>query len=176
MVMAKIGRNERCPCGSGKKYKHCCARRPQKPTPAVEPGQGILTQGVERICRAAQQHRQVINELGVFVLFATERGNAWLLEVTQSDCVQVAGDGETLSPEINENPETIEVEWSHTFRVVDRQLVLTAYSDRSEQVLQDCPVREVSAAIRRVAKKYPPSVRQGLHIDPGEQQEESPGR
>jgi hypothetical protein len=21
---AKIGRNEPCPCGSGKKYKHCC--------------------------------------------------------------------------------------------------------------------------------------------------------
>ncbi|MCZ6851047.1 MAG: SEC-C metal-binding domain-containing protein [Planctomycetota bacterium] len=22
-----IGRNEPCPCGSGKKYKHCCGRR-----------------------------------------------------------------------------------------------------------------------------------------------------
>ncbi|MGI6214705.1 MAG: SEC-C metal-binding domain-containing protein [Christensenellales bacterium] len=22
----KIGRNEACPCGSGKKYKHCCGR------------------------------------------------------------------------------------------------------------------------------------------------------
>jgi SEC-C motif-containing protein len=22
----KIGRNESCPCGSGKKYKHCCGR------------------------------------------------------------------------------------------------------------------------------------------------------
>lgn len=22
--MAKVGRNEICPCGSGKKYKHCC--------------------------------------------------------------------------------------------------------------------------------------------------------
>ena len=22
----KIGRNERCLCGSGKKYKHCCGR------------------------------------------------------------------------------------------------------------------------------------------------------
>jgi tetratricopeptide (TPR) repeat protein len=22
--MAKLGRNEPCPCGSGKKYKHCC--------------------------------------------------------------------------------------------------------------------------------------------------------
>ena len=22
----KIGRNEPCPCGSGKKYKHCCGK------------------------------------------------------------------------------------------------------------------------------------------------------
>ena len=25
--MTKIGRNDPCPCGSGKKYKHCCLRR-----------------------------------------------------------------------------------------------------------------------------------------------------
>lgn len=24
--MKKVGRNERCPCGSGKKYKHCCGK------------------------------------------------------------------------------------------------------------------------------------------------------
>ena len=23
----KIGRNDPCPCGSGKKYKHCCMRK-----------------------------------------------------------------------------------------------------------------------------------------------------
>ncbi len=23
----KVGRNDSCPCGSGRKYKHCCARR-----------------------------------------------------------------------------------------------------------------------------------------------------
>ncbi len=44
--MAKIGRNQPCPCGSGKKYKHCClsrdqasraqaARKAQEPLPAV---------------------------------------------------------------------------------------------------------------------------------------------
>jgi len=27
----KIGRNDPCPCGSGKKYKHCCL-----PAPSVE--------------------------------------------------------------------------------------------------------------------------------------------
>src|ERR1700674_2951403 len=26
-VMAKIGRNDRCPCGSGQKYKRCCLPR-----------------------------------------------------------------------------------------------------------------------------------------------------
>jgi hypothetical protein len=25
-----VGRNEPCPCGSGKKYKHCCALKSQK--------------------------------------------------------------------------------------------------------------------------------------------------
>jgi uncharacterized protein YecA (UPF0149 family) len=24
--MPKIGRNEPCPCGSGKKFKHCCGK------------------------------------------------------------------------------------------------------------------------------------------------------
>jgi len=27
--MAKIGRNQPCPCGSGKKYKHCCLSNDQ---------------------------------------------------------------------------------------------------------------------------------------------------
>jgi uncharacterized protein YecA (UPF0149 family) len=26
--MKKIGRNEKCPCGSGKKYKKCCILQP----------------------------------------------------------------------------------------------------------------------------------------------------
>ena len=30
--MAQVGRNERCPCGSGKKFKHCCLLEQIKPT------------------------------------------------------------------------------------------------------------------------------------------------
>ena len=29
--MAKVGRNDPCPCGSGKKYKHCCLLKQAKP-------------------------------------------------------------------------------------------------------------------------------------------------
>jgi hypothetical protein len=28
--MTKAGRNDRCPCGSGKKYKKCCATKHEK--------------------------------------------------------------------------------------------------------------------------------------------------
>lgn len=27
--MSKIKRNDPCPCGSGKKYKHCCLKKPR---------------------------------------------------------------------------------------------------------------------------------------------------
>lgn len=27
----KIGRNDPCPCGSGKKYKQCCLKKPVEP-------------------------------------------------------------------------------------------------------------------------------------------------
>jgi hypothetical protein len=28
--VVKVGRNDPCPCGSGKKYKHCCERKTTK--------------------------------------------------------------------------------------------------------------------------------------------------
>ncbi|MCK5681306.1 SEC-C domain-containing protein [bacterium] len=35
--MVKIGRNNTCPCGSGKKYKKCCLNNPRK-SPQAESG------------------------------------------------------------------------------------------------------------------------------------------
>jgi len=33
----KIGRNDPCPCGSGKKYKHCCLNGHASNTPPADP-------------------------------------------------------------------------------------------------------------------------------------------
>jgi hypothetical protein len=49
--MSKTGRNERCPCGSGKKYKHCCgslARLDNINRVAAETIQRALTSKVQR--------------------------------------------------------------------------------------------------------------------------------
>ncbi len=165
--MAKIGRNERCPCGSGKKYKHCCARNPQvekRPSTPEEQLRISLMEAVEKSVAAARQKQKQIQELGVFVLLSTLQGNSWLFEVTQSDCVQLARDAEQLPVPIDENPETIEIEWSHTYKVKDRQMVLTAYGDKSEMVMEDCPVKEVSASIKRIRKKIPQEMLSEIHI------------
>lgn len=165
--MAKIGRNERCPCGSGKKYKHCCARNPRvekRPSSPEEQLKISLMKAVERSVEAASQKKQTIQELGVFVLLSTSHGNCWLFEVTQSDCVQLSRDAEQLPVPIDENPQTIEIEWSHTYKVKDKQMVLTAYSDKAESVMDDCPVKEVSASIKRIRKKIPPEMLSEIHI------------
>lgn len=165
--MAKIGRNERCPCGSGRKYKHCCALNPlarQRPATAEEQLRISLMGAVEEVSRSAEEGRAMLKELGVFVLFATVGGNAWLLEATQSDCVKLVGDGSRLPVPIDENPETIAVEWSHMFSISDRRIQLEAYQDHSRTFLEDCPVKEVSAALRRIKKKVPAEMLKQIHI------------
>lgn len=167
--MAKIGRNEKCPCGSGKKYKHCCARNPvvnQRQATPEEQLKISLMGAVESVSHAAVEKKPFVLELGVFVLFATANGNGWLFEVTQSDCVQLVRDGKILPVPVDENPKTIEIEWSHIYGVVDKKMQLTAYEDRSKEILADCPVKEISAAIRRIRKKIPADMLGKIHIDP----------
>ena len=167
--MAKIGRNERCPCGSGKKYKHCCARNPQvaqRPSTPEEQLKISLMDAVEKSSKAAEQKKKLITELGVFILLATEQGNCWLFEVTQSDCVQLVKDGTVLPVPIDENPQTIEIEWGYTYKIADKKMVLTSYRDKSELILEDCPVKEIAASIKRISRKIPPEMLSEIHLDP----------
>ena len=165
--MAKIGRNEKCPCRSGKKYKHCCANLDRAPAPQASPGEKLkltLMNSVREIQDQAVQRKKTNSELGVFFFYSTNEGDAWVLELTGCDCVQVARDGEVLEPPIDEDPETIEVNWTHMFDFRNKQLELTAYSDKSVQLMSDAPSREISAAIRRIRKKFSKEELSKVHL------------
>ncbi|OEU50052.1 MAG: preprotein translocase subunit SecA [Desulfobulbaceae bacterium S5133MH15] len=165
--MGKIGRNEKCPCRSGKKYKHCCARKDQIIKPSVSPEQKLkvtLMKSVREIQEQAVQRKETNHELGVFFFYSTGVGDAWLLETTDCDCIQVARDGAALEPPIDENSETIEVNWSHMFAFKSKQLELTAYSDKSVQLLPDAPSLQISAAIRRIRKKFSKDQLSQVHL------------
>ncbi len=123
---------------------------------------------IEKIQRAAQQHEETVRELGVFVLWSNREGDAWLLEISESDAVQVARGGEALEAPIDENPETIEINWSHTFAIRDKQLFASAYADKVESCIETAPTKRINAAIRRIRKKYPEEVLNQVHINPPE--------
>lgn len=165
--MAKIGRNEKCPCRSGKKFKHCCALIQQRPMPQPSPEEQMkvtLMSGVKEIQDDAVAKKKICRELGVFFFYSTALGDGWLMEMTQCDCVQVAKDGALLEPPIDETSETIEINWSHTYRLTNKQLEITAYSDESVQILKDAPARELNAAMRRIRKKFSPEQLKKVHL------------
>lgn len=164
--MGKIGRNQPCPCGSGKKYKHCCLTAKQLEQRKTQDDQVklTLTNAIERIQQAAAEKKGSFFELGVFLFYSDVMGDAWLLEVTDTDAVQVAQAGEPLAIPIEENSETIEINWSHTFAIRDKQLFLTAYSDTQEIQLERAPTQQIHAAIRRVHKRYSAELLDQVHI------------
>jgi len=167
--MTKIGRNQPCPCGSGKKYKHCCLPSVQagKPiTPMQEQPTGFsLRAEVEKLQAAAQQEEPIFFEVGVFILFADNTGAGWLLEVVECDAVQVARDGKPVEIDLVENKETIEVNWSHTYELRDKRLFLTAYDDKQVEELKRAPAQQIYAAIKRIGKRYTPEVLDMIHVD-----------
>ena len=165
--MAKIGRNEKCPCQSGKKYKHCCGLKERAAKPQLSPEAALkitLMGGVQAIQEAAQAKKAVNRELGVFFLYSTAEGDAWLLEMTDCDCVQVARGGEVVESPINENPEIIEINWSHRFAIREKRLEITAYADKSVTVLADAPSQEISAAIKRIRRKFSDAQLRAIHL------------
>ena len=164
--MGKIGRNQPCPCGSGKKYKHCCLTAQQMERQAIKEDQIKVTlmNAIAKIQRAAEQKKEDFFELGVFVFFCDTKGDAWLLEVTDSDAVQVAQNGEALEAPIEENSETIEINWSHTYALRDKMLFLTSYADQEEMQLPGAPTQQINAAMKRVKKRYSQDLLDQVHI------------
>jgi len=166
--MGKVGRNEACPCGSGRKFKRCCLGKQQAVSSnltEVQKAQISLQNAINTIQKAASQGVQQVHELGVFVLFSTTAGDAWLLEVTESDALRIAADKEILTVEFEENPETIEIVWTHTFEIKDRQFVTTAYKGKKVEAIDNYPTHPITAAIKRIKKKYSPELLESVHID-----------
>lgn len=160
--MAKIGRNEPCPCGSGQKFKKCCIGKKQ--LDATPGGPPSLNNEVALLQQAAAERRDTLKTLGVFILFATVEGDAWLLEVTEMDAIQVAQGGEKMAAEIVENPETIEINWTHKFAIRNKHFTITAYADKSEQAMEHYPSQRIGAAVKKIMKRIPPELLSRIHV------------
>ena len=167
--MAKIGRNDPCFCGSGKKFKKCClgASTSAPARPAIP----SVKNEVEKIQENACAKNAAVLALGVFVLFSTTSGDAWLLEVTDMDAIQVAQGGEKLAVQIEENPETIEINWTHKFEVKNKKFVLTSYKDKSEEVREDYPAHTILSTVEKIRRRIPAELISNIHLDSEEEKQ-----
>jgi hypothetical protein len=165
--MMKIRRNQPCRCGSGRKYKFCCLPLRQTAHPSALPLQQrppSLAGEIEAVQQAAARFQETFRELGVFLLFSMKNGDAWVLEITDRDAVQVAAVGRALPPPINEDAGLIEADWSHTFAFQERGLWLTAYQDGGETELAGAPADRIFAAARRITRQHPAELLGQVHL------------
>ena len=162
----KIGRNDPCPCGSGVKYKKCCYGKTSiQPDPAEQQQAITLSAEIAKVQEAAVAKEKYLKPLGVFIFFSTEQGDGWLLEISEMDAVQVASKGEKIEVELDENPETIEINWSHRFSIKNKKFITVAYSDDSTKEWDDYPAHSIFSAIKRVRKKFPKELLSSIHLD-----------
>ncbi len=170
--MAKIGRNDPCRCGSGLKYKKCCLlKEAEAQRAAVSAGAGgtseyrpVIRMAVEKAQQIAKEKRQTVGALGVLLLFCTATGDAWLLEITGGDALQLSDQGLALDVVIEENPETTEIEWSHTYELRPGQFAVTSYKDKSEKVYADYPVEEIEKVVAAIKQGMPEGLEGMVHV------------
>ncbi len=119
---------------------------------------------IKRIQADAAAGSSTLRELGVFIFFSQPNGDAWVLEASEKDAVQVADRGKPLTAPVEENPETIEVNWSHTFTLQDRKLFVTGYADHEVREIDEAPSQQINAAMRRIMSKYTKELLAQVHV------------
>lgn len=165
--MGKIGRNEPCPCGSGIKYKKCCLRKTEENTTAAtrqKVRQVSLREEIGKVQQAAEEGREMLRTIGVFIFFSTAKGDAWLLEVSEMDAVKLAAGKEKFEVDLEENPETIEVEWSHVFEIKDNKFTVTSYKNKEVESYENYPVDKIKKAIREIKRAFSADQLGKVHI------------
>lgn len=164
--MTKIGRNDPCPCGSGKKYKHCCAG--QAPAAASADSQPAalpsLDAEVDKVRQRAVDRQASLHTLGVFIFFTTTEGDGWLLEMTDMDALQIVAGGKVLAVEISATEQAIEIHYSHRFAIRDKRFIATAYADRRETVHENYPASRIETLISKARRQLSPEMVDSVHI------------
>jgi hypothetical protein len=98
------------------------------------PGQQIvdgrnfrLANEVRHIQRRAAEHDSRIVTIGQLVLFSTQTGDAWLLDLADGLAARLARDGESEPVHIEETDTTFTIAWKGGYRIEGPAFI---YSDR----------------------------------------------
>ncbi len=86
-----------------------------------------LAEEIRYIQDKAAEHDLRMVTIGQFILFSTETGDAWLLDVTDKLAVRLARDGDPEPIHLEETDTSFAIAWKGQFRIENHAFV---YSDR----------------------------------------------
>ncbi len=172
--MAKIGRNDPCPCGSGLKYKRCCLGKQEAGT-IPTPNKKITVSGEAGIIRqAAINHQETLKIIGVFIFFSTAAGDAWILELTEQDAAMVAQNGKAIDVEISEQAETISINWSHRFKIKNKRFITISYQDKTSETYEKYPAATINSTLKKIQRRFSSELLESIHVNDDGQETTSP--
>ena len=139
----KIPRNAPCPCGSGRKYKHCCMRQGSEQLPEADPQVQIqildskqvnITGEIDYIIVQAENGKARIVTIGSLVLFSTETGDAWMLDPEDGLALCLARGGERESFTVTETSKNFVIAWQANYRIEGEKFIVLERSGRTRAI------------------------------------------
>jgi hypothetical protein len=117
-------------------------------TARVDARQVSIRGEAEYIAHRAAQRKGCIVSVGPLLFFATESGDAWVLDPDDGSARCLVTDGRPLSTGITETAESFAVEWTAQFRI-DGEAMTFIERGRVRSVV-GYPVRDIRRAIGRM--------------------------
>lgn len=106
-----------------------------------------LADEVRYIQRRAAEHDSRIVTVGQLLLFSSESGDAWLLDVTDQLAAPVARDGDELSVRIEESDTSFTVNWTGSYRIEGDAFIYCPKGSGSIRTILGYPTRLVTKQI-----------------------------
>ena len=128
-------------------------RRPARGRKTVKrgPGQQIvdgrsfrLADEVRYIQRRAADHDSRIVTIGQLVLFATQTGDAWLLDPADQLALRLAQDGNSEAIHIEESDTTFAIAWKGRYRIEGPAFVYSDLENGRTTTILGCPTDKLA--------------------------------
>ena len=140
-MTSKIGRNDPCPCGSGKKYKKCCMAADVTEIRTLQPAN--IPQEVRHIIDCAYYRDARLVRLGSLLLFSTETGDAWLLDVEDNHALCLLRDSEAQLYVIDETTDNYIIAWDASYQIRGDAFVVYKKSGEIRTII-GYPTKEIA--------------------------------
>ena len=103
-----------------------------------------LADEVRYIQRRAAAHDERIVTVGQLVLFSTETGDAWMLDLSEHLAVRLASDGQPEPIHIEDAKTTFTVAWTGQYRIVGPAFLYTDRDSRRLTTMFGYPTRKLA--------------------------------